>query len=318
MSVELNSRFRRWNAMLLLIAAFAGWIGVLTVLWTSYGVVLFIVLPTYFGIVCALVRGFWDPFSLKHAIRFTLVMSVLLLFALLLVKLEGMLCVFMAAPLVVPLMLLGTCIGLYLLRTGIQHWGVLLIVLTVPLLTGAAAVSQRTPSTFTVRSEVMIHSPEQYVWDQVIEFAELPPPKEFLFKTGIAYPIGARIEGHGVGAMRYCEFTTGDFVEPIVRWDEPNLLQFSVAETPPAMEEWGLFGPVDTAHLHGFFESKAGEFRIEALDDDTVVLRGTTHYQHGLWPESYWTLWSDSIIHRIHMRVLNQIKDRAEAAYGER
>ena len=39
-------------------------------------------------------------------------------------------------------------------------------------------------------------------------------------RAGLAYPMRARIEGSGPGAVRYCEFSTGPFVEPIVTWDE--------------------------------------------------------------------------------------------------
>ena len=42
-------------------------------------------------------------------------------------------------------------------------------------------------------------------------------------------------------------------------------------------------------------------------------LEGTTWYQHGLWPSQYWRLWSDAIIHKIHLRVLRHIRDEVEA-----
>ena len=41
-------------------------------------------------------------------------------------------------------------------------------------------------------------------------------------------------------------------------------------------------------------------------------LEGTTWYRHNLWPATYWQVWSDYIIHRIHLRVLEHIKERAE------
>jgi hypothetical protein len=31
-----------------------------------------------------------------------------------------------------------------------------------------------------------------------------------------------------------------------------------------------------------------------------------------MWPAMYWGWWSNYVIHRIHMRVLNHIRDRAE------
>jgi hypothetical protein len=31
-----------------------------------------------------------------------------------------------------------------------------------------------------------------------------------------------------------------------------------------------------------------------------------------MWPAGYWRLWSDAIIHRIHVRVLTHVKHLAE------
>lgn len=41
-------------------------------------------------------------------------------------------------------------------------------------------------------------------------------------------------------------------------------------------------------------------------------LVGRTWYQHHLWPDEYWTPWSDEINHAIHTRVLNHIKSLTE------
>jgi hypothetical protein len=135
-----------------------------------------------------------------------------------------------------------------------------------------------------------------------------------LFKTGIAYPLRARIVGEGVGAVRYCEFTTGPFIEPIEIWDAPNRLRFSVVSNPEPMKETSPWGDIHPPHLNGFMESRQGEFRLVRLPNGGTRLEGTTWYRHGLGPDWYWTLWSDYIIHTIHTRVLLHIKDLSENA----
>jgi hypothetical protein len=35
--------------------------------------------------------------------------------------------------------------------------------------------------------------------------------------------------------------------------------------------------------------------------------------ERSVWPEAYWTIWSQAVIHRIHMRVLVHIKNLSEA-----
>src|SRR6185295_19422419 len=89
-----------------------------------------------------------------------------------------------------------------------------------------------------VKSSVVINAPPERVWRHVVSFAELPAPREWMFRIGVAYPIRAEINGEGVGAVRHCNFSTGPFVEPIEVWDEPRLLKFSVTQNPAPMEEW--------------------------------------------------------------------------------
>jgi len=168
------------------------------------------------------------------------------------------------------------------------------------------------PPILVVRSSIDVNASPEEVWRQVIAFTEIPPPKELMFRAGIAYPIRAEMIGTGPGAERHCVFSTGAFVEPIEVWDEPHLLKFSVTSNPAPMEEWTPYHHIEPPHLHGFLVSKGGQFLLTPLPNGGTRLEGTTWYQHGLWPAAYWRGWSDAIIHQIHMRVLTHIRDEAE------
>src|SRR5690606_19692939 len=127
-----------------------------------------------------------------------------------------------------------------------------------------------------------------------------------------AAPMGATIDGHGVGAVRRCRFTTGEFVEPITVWDEGRELGFTVTEQPDPMQElspWDIRPP----HLDGGFRTTAGQFLLEPLPGGRTRLIGRTHYVLDLAPRAYWSMWSEHIIHRIHMRVLEHVKRMAES-----
>ena len=123
----------------------------------------------------------------------------------------------------------------------------------------------------------------------------------------------ATITGHGPGAVRRCVFSTGPFVEPITIWDEPRLLKFDVTENPPPMQEWTIYAAIHPTHLHGFLVSNGGQFLLTPLPKNRTRLEGTTWYRHSMWPVEYWRVWSDYIIHSIHMRVLEHVKSEAEA-----
>jgi hypothetical protein len=187
-----------------------------------------------------------------------------------------------------------------------------LLIIYPPAVMCAEYVAAPEPPVFAVRTAVDIDAPPAAVWRNVVSFSELPPPTEWIFHTGIAYPIRASIEGSGPGAIRRCEFSTGPFIEPIRIWDEPRLLQFAVTENPAPMEEWTPYRKIHPAHLDNFLVSRKGQFLLTPLPGGRTRLEGTTWYVHNLWPAGYWQVWSDFIIHRIHQRVLSHIKTLSE------
>ena len=114
--------------------------------------------------------------------------------------------------------------------------------------------------------------------------------------------------------MRHCIFTTGEFVEPINIWDEPHTLRFGVQAQAPPMHELSLYPDLHPAHLDNYLVARQGQFLLKEDSPGHTKLSGTTWYQNYMGPSPYWRLWSDWIIHRIHMRVLCHVKALAEDA----
>jgi hypothetical protein len=133
-----------------------------------------------------------------------------------------------------------------------------------------------------------------------------------LFRAGIAYPLRSEIDRAGIGSARRCVLSTGTMDETVIAWNPPYLLRFRVNSTPTAMHELSPWRDIDPPHLHGFYVSKQGEFRLTELPGHRTLVAGTSWYSHGLEPAGYWRLWSDSVVHRIHRRVLEHIKALAE------
>jgi hypothetical protein len=231
---------------------------------------------------------------------------------------EGLICIVMMLPLAVPVVMLGALVGYLIVEYGPQRpadLGKVSLVLfaLLPTMVGAEHLATPEPSLFTCETSVVVDAPPEDVWPHVVRFSDLDPPDDWLFRAGVAYPVRARIEGAGVGAVRRCEFSTGAFVEPIEAWDEPRLLRFAVTSNPAPMREWNPLFEVHPPHLDGFLVAKRGQFLLTPLPGGRTLLSGSTLYRHGLWPASYWRLWSDPIIHRIHDRVLRHIKTLAES-----
>jgi len=288
----------------------------------SYGWGLFVALPFCLGLFSVLVYGYHEPRTYSSCIAVSLVPIVLLGAVLLLVMIEGVICILMAAPFALALAAFGGMLG-YAIQAGYWlHKGtpamLSIVFLFTPAFQSVEHWAKRQPETFEVRTAIEVNAPPEKVWNQVVAFAEIPPPTELLFRAGIAYPIRAEVSGHGVGAVRHCIFSTGPFAEPIEVWDEPRLLKFGVTANPAPLNELSPYGNIQPPHLHGYFVSKQGQFLLTALPGGRTRLEGATWYQHMMWPAAYWHLWSDYIIHRIHLRVLEHIRTQAEGAAGRK
>jgi hypothetical protein len=74
------------------------------------------------------------------------------------------------------------------------------------------------------------------------------------------------------------------------------------------MTEWSPYRELDAPHLEGYMVSRGGEFRLVPLPGDRTRLVGTTHYTLAIYPEAYWVMYGEVLLHGIHGRVLEHIK----------
>ena len=294
-------------------AAVCVWLG--TTVYRNYGWALFVGIPFALGFFSVLVFGYHEARSFKRCMLVSTLVVVAAGLGLMLVAIEGFICLIMAAPLAVPMSMMGGVIAWQIQRKDWWQGKSTQIFCIAGLAPAMMALEHYQPPPLpllSVTSSVLVEASPEKVWRNVVTFSELAPPREFLFRAGIAYPIRAKIYGTGAGAERHCEFSTGAFVEPIEVWDEPHLLKFSVIKNPPPMQEWTPYKDVQSAHLDGFLASQAGQFRLVPLEGGRTRLEGTTWYFHHMWPATYWSWWSDYIIHKIHLRVLRHVKGLSE------
>ena len=266
----------------------------------TYGLTIFLLAPFLLGVVVSWVKR---PRDARQALALGFYSALIGCGLLLFVGLEGFICVLMALPLAIPLAMLGSWLAYQTARSA-----ALFLLLPPSLIFDTTAK----PPVYPVHTAIEIAAPPETVWKNVVSFSELPAPDEWYFRAGLAYPMRARIEGTGPGAVRRCEFSTGPFIEPIEVWNEPRQLAFRVTENPAPMHEWSPYAHVLPKHLHGYLVSEHGQFLLTRLPGNRTLLEGTTWYRHGLWPADYWRLWSDAIIHRIHLRVLRHIQTLSE------
>jgi uncharacterized membrane protein YhaH (DUF805 family) len=278
----------------------------------SYGISLFLGTPFIVGALTAFLFNRRYPASSKETQEVVALTIAFVGVVALATAQEGAVCLVMAAPLAFAIAAMGASVGRYI---ALHDSGrVVNALFAVALLPASATLDAGRPVTALreVRSSVVIDAPADVVWRNVIAFPPLPEPSELVFRAGVSYPRRAEIRGAGVGAVRYCVFSTGAFVEPITRWEPNHRLSFDVASQPRPLQEWSPYADVTPPHLDGYFRSRRGEFRLVALAGGRTRLEGSTWYEMKLYPEAYWVVFGDALIGRIHQRVLRHIKAVAE------
>ncbi len=280
----------------------------------EYAFGLFMWLPLVLGASSTLIFSYKNSVTRKQLRNNAYLTLFIFCIGLLCFAWEGIICLLMAAPIGFIFTYLGFLIGFSFSKSNFKNQtptAVILLLISSPSFMAFENTIKTTEDLRSVVTTIEINATPEKVWKNVVSFPQLNEPTEFIFKTGIAYPINATIVGKGVGAIRHCNFSTGSFVEPITVWDENKLLQFSVDEQPEPMKELSFYD-IHPNHLHGYWVSKQGQFKLTALPNGHTLLEGTTWYVNKIKPGIYWTVWSDNIVHTIHNRVLKHIKAQAE------
>ena len=295
----------------LTISAILGYIEI--EIFKDYGWTVFIIIPFVIGFLPPFIYGRKTKIKKEESYRLSFLTLGIVIIGLLIFAIEGMICIVMCLPLSAVLVLLGSYLG-FKANSGkwINSTNTTIGLLLLSIGTMGFDYINKPEDLIPVRTKIIVNSNIENVWGNVVTFNKIGEPTDWIFNTGISYPTDATIKGTGVGAIRYCNFTTGSFVEPITTWNEPNLLQFDVIEQPIPMNEFNPFWDIHPPHLDGYFKSYKGQFKLTKIGKNKTELEGTTWYKVDITPEIYWKTWSDFIIHRIHKRVLNHIKLEAE------
>ena len=283
---------------------------------TAYGWTVFLIVPTILGFVAVLLGRHEPSRPFRKSVSPGWWSLLFASVELLVWKFEGVVCLLMAAPLAIPLGIFGAWIG-YEFRKQIHEWrnrsiSAIIAVGFIPLLLSEEAIHPLTVHRHVESTSIIIDAPPEKVWKFVGSISKLPPPKEWLFRVGIAYPIEVLLEAPKLGAGRVCRLSTGDMSERVVEWERGKRLAFSVLHTPESMKESNPFGEIHPAHLSDTFVCERGEFDLKPFPGGRTLLTGTSWYSSSISPDAYWVLWTDSIVEAVHNRVMNEIKRRAE------
>lgn len=284
----------------------------LSVYWKrEYSVGLFVGTPFVIGSVTANIFNWEYARSTRDTLQVVVIAVAVAAGTLWLFAAEGIVCLALAFPLGAGVAIVGGLLGRAIAIRGKVPSGRLgAAALLAPAL---VLVGPRVPTPVREVVTVMdIAAPPAVVWRNVISFPDLPAPDEIIFRAGVAAPIRARIIGTGVGATRYCDFTTGSFVEPITAWEDGRDLEFAISAQALPMRELSPYRDIHPPHLDGYFRATQGGFRLTPLPGGGTRLEGHTSYELRMGPAAYWSVPADAIVEAIHRRVMNHIRRLSE------
>ena len=214
---------------------------------------------------------------------------------------EGVICLLIVSPLFYVSALTGALLGRIWFKTYPTRLHV--SVLPVLLLGVLAEPLTRAEQKRVVTDEILIHAPVSKVWPQLTSFPEIPsPPGFWLFRLGLPYPTATTSAGDFVNADRRCIFShNAVFKESVAELVPFKKLTFDIVESPKDPE------------LVGHLTLHRGQFVLRSNSDGTTTLAGSTWYTLHVRPAWYFDLWSRHIFRSVHLRVMENIRRRAES-----
>ncbi len=222
---------------------------------------------------------------------------------------EGAICLLIVSPLFYVMVLAGALAGrVWFRRAALAR---LRLSLAPALLLALCAVAEpftrggADDAEGVVRDELLIRAAPAAVWPGVTTFGDIPaPPRFWLFRLGLPYPMATTVEGDFVGAARRCVFSRGAvFEETVAELVPREKLTFDIVRIPPDPELLGHLSP------------RRGQFLLHDNGDGTTTLVGSTWYVLHVRPLAYFDWWTAHIFRAVHLRVMEDVRRRAEAPH---
>ncbi|TKW67299.1 MAG: SRPBCC family protein [Paracoccus denitrificans] len=297
-------------------------LAIYTVIWavpdTAQGLQLIsgaVLLSMGIGGICSAMT---DPLARQSLWRHIYVsMFVLLLLCLLTVVLftEGIVCLVMAAPLMIPGVIAGVCVAWMTMRWW-QNRGATLTVIALPLLVYPLELQINWPDyQGQVMTEITIDAPPEVVWSNTVEIRDIDPASlRFTPTHNLMFfprPLDARLDREGPGATRSLTWTSGvHFREHITEWEKNRRLAWTFgfdSDSIPAEVDGHLRPDAEASEL------LHGDYVLEPNGEGGTVLRLTTYYKVSLPWNGYGRWWADRLLTDFHSVVLDVVKSRAES-----
>jgi hypothetical protein len=279
----------------------------------EYGFTLFLTIPFSLALVLSFQEG---PKSsgktLKawgKAISIITAISIILL----VLGLEGVICILMAIGLIILPTFLGCLLGYGLSRAFQERkLSVLLMVFIINPSALTYDVYDTTKIESVAQISTVVNASVSDVWQILTQKVEFNESSNFFLKSGVSYPLDMEIIQKDSAKFLSCNTNNGKTFFKIDSLIQNQKLQFSATQEILPMRELTMYHDLEAAHLHGYFESDYGTFEIQPINEKQCLLIAKTQYNYAITPAFYWKWWSDYLLNTMHENVLSKVKEIAE------
>ena len=232
-------------------------------------------------------------------------------------RIEGLICLVFAVPVLFFFSSIGGLIGgLVARRTAVRNSTVACIAILPFLLAPAETYLPGPTQSRTVQSEVLIHATAATVWRNIERVPAISPSElhaTWAQRIGFPRPVEATLSYEGVGGVRHATFEHGLlFIETVTAWEPEHRLAFTIkadtAHIPPTtLDEHVTIGG-------RYFDVLNGEYRLEPLPNGDILLHLTSHQRLSTDFNGYAGFWSDAVMQNLQTSILEVIQHRCEHA----
>jgi len=281
-------------------------------LFGAYGFGIFVVSPFMIGVTTGYFANRIADVGRSGTAKLVVGALMLGAIALVLVALEGIVCLVLAAPLAIATALTGGLMGRAIAVNARRPPGHALCSLALLPLVFTSERMLAVPVSFETRSTIVVAAPPQAIWGVLMRTDLAEEPVALPFRLGVAYPLRGEMLGQGVGAIWVGEFSTGTVLEQVTQWVPDRELTFIMLTELPAMREMSPYAHVYAPHVTGYFRTTNMSFRLASLAGSRTEIVECTSHELRLDPVLYWLPLARWIVEQNNARVLAHIKRQAE------
>lgn len=235
-----------------------------------------------------------------------------------LTKIEAVICILMAAPILFAACVLGGLIAHLLLpRNRPQPRLHTFLILCLPLASAWTEGRMHWPTEIqTTTNTIVIQAPAERIWPEIASVRAIDPAtlrRSWIYRIGFPRPIAAELDRPGVGGIRTATFERGvSFFEVVTAWQENETFSFSIHADPAFIPHTAF----DQHIIVGgrFYDVLDGAYRIEPVSPGVCRLHLTSRHRLGTRFNAYAAWWSARIMDQIQGTIMEVIRELAEAA----